>query len=267
MEEIKDMFLNLQQDIKKQKEDMVKMKEDIKNIIVNSLTEKLSSLELKNELLEQKIEEQNRKMNNLERQSRRKNLVMFGVEERENSYHELEEMIISIINTNFKVSCETNSIEAVRRLGKKGEKTRPVVITFNTLGLKLKIQKDKYCLQKTAYYIKEDYPIEILKKRKELQAQLEREKEAGNRAIIRYDKLIILNKKHSPRNQPNKRYLSESPETPMTASQETQHVEKQPLKKTKARNMKSYITQTPKLVFAQKEAPQNQTNTSKDNAK
>ncbi|XP_047519804.1 SUN domain-containing protein 2-like [Pieris napi] len=192
MEEIHQMLLNLQQDIKQQKQDMLDMKEDLKNIIINNIHEKFANLELKNEQLEKTIEEQKVKLNNLERHSRRKNLVMFGVEESENTYFELENIIVNIINNFFEFQCDKNNIELVRRLGKKGDNIRPVVITFNSMSYKINILKKKSCLENTQYYIKEDYPIEVLNRRKELQVQLQKEKEKGYTAFIRYDKLIVL---------------------------------------------------------------------------
>lgn len=141
MEKIKNMLISMQQDIKQQKQDMLEMKEDIKDTIINSLNEKFNNLELKNDLLEKKIEEQSNKINNLERQCRRRNLVLFGVEDTEKSYDELEKLVINIINRYIKISCDIYNIVAVRRLGKKGLKVRPIAITFNTLGFKLKIQK------------------------------------------------------------------------------------------------------------------------------
>ncbi|CAH2109122.1 unnamed protein product [Euphydryas editha] len=193
------------------------MKEDIKCTIINSLNEKFNHLELKNDLLEKKIEEQSNKIKNLERQFRRRNLVLFGVEESEKSYDELERLVTNIINTYIRISCDTSNIEAVRRLGKKGEKVRPIVITFNTLGFKIKIQKNKHHLKNTSYYLKEDYPFEILNKRKELKVQLQKEKDAGNTAFLKYDKIIISNKKQ-PQKESSKRNLSESPETPHAGS-------------------------------------------------
>lgn len=240
----------MQQDIKQQKQEMIEMKEDIKNTINNNINEKFKSLELKHESIETKLEEQTKKINILERQIRRKNLVLFGVEETEKSYEELEKVISTIINTYCKVSCDNNNIEAVRRLGKKGEKPRPVVITFTTMGLKIKIQTNKKFLQNTHYYLKEDYPLEVLNKRRELQTQLQKEKEAGHTAFIKYDQLIVLHKnENSARNQPNKRNLSESPELPNHNSQTAQHNNRQPSKKNKASNMKDYLIQKPKLVL------------------
>lgn len=267
MEEIKNMLLNMQQDLKQQKTDMLEMKEDIKSTINNNINEKFNSLELKNELLEKKVNEQNIKINNLERHIRRKNLVFFGVEEREKSYHELEEIIINFINTHFEISCTNSNIEVVRRLGKKGEKIRPVVITFTTMGYKLIILRNKHKLHKTSYYIKEDYPVEVLSKRKELQVQVLKEKEAGNTAFIKYDKLIILNNnKHISRNQINKRNLSESPETSHPNSQMAKHDNKQPSKKNKATNMKDYILQKPKLNFTNSDTSQKQAKTTQSSA-
>lgn len=254
----------MQQDIKQQKQDMLEMKEDIKGTIINSLNEKFNNLERKYELLEEKTEKQSNKINNLERQCRRKNLILFGAEEIEKSYDELEKMVINIINTYIKISCDTYNIEAVRRLGKKGEKVRPIVITFNTLGFKLKIQKNKHNLQNTYYYLKEDYPIEVLNKRKELQVQLQKEKEAGNTAFIKYDKIIILSNKGPPQEQSSKRILSESPEKLHLDNQNVQQTNKQPHKKNK-RDLKNYITQKPKLIFAQTEPTQRQSKASDHN--
>lgn len=251
MEEIKSILMKMQQDLIQQKQDMADMKEDIKNTINSNINEKFKSLEYKNEFLENKLEEQNKKINNLERHIRRKNLVMFGIEDKEKSYEELVNIIISIINTYFKTSCDNNNIEEVRRVGKKGEKPRPVIVTFATMGLKIKLQKNKKSLQNTQYYIKEDYPIEVLNKRRELQAQLQKEREAGNTAFINYDKLIVLkNNKNSMNNQLNKRNLSESPEK-RHSSQSESKITRQPSKKNKVSNIKDFIIQKPKLVLTQ----------------
>lgn len=109
----------MQQDIKQQKQDMLEMKEDIKGTIINNLNEKFNNLELKNELLEKKIEEQSNKINSLERQCRRKNMIFFGVEEIEKSYDELEKLVINIINTYIKISCDTYNIEGWGKRAKK----------------------------------------------------------------------------------------------------------------------------------------------------
>lgn len=258
MEEIKNMLLQMQQDIKQQKQDILEMKTDITSTINNNINEKFNMLELKSELLDSKLDEQRTIVNNLERHIRRKNLVFFGIEECEKSYHELEEKTINIINTYLQVQCDANMVEAVRRLGKKSEKVRPVVISFTTMGFKIKIWNNRNNLSNTPYYIKEDFPLEVLNKRKELQIQLRKERAAGNTAFIKYDKLIISNTKQTSRAQVNKRNLSESPETSHSSTLAVHHGNKQQPKKNKATNLKDYVLHKPKLNYTSKDISQSQ---------
>ncbi|CAG4957729.1 unnamed protein product [Parnassius apollo] len=122
----------------------------------------------------------------IERQLRKKNLVLFGVEEKKDSYFDLVDTVLEIIKEFMKITCEKQEIESVRRIGKIGSKNSP-------------------------YYIMEDYPKKILEKRKHLKEDLAKEIEQGNNAVVRYDKIIILKDKKLLK-QNNKRNLSVSPE-------------------------------------------------------
>lgn len=249
MEEIKKLLENMQQEIRQSKNEMLEMKEEIKTTIINNLNEKFANLEVKQDLFETKIQQQSTAIKNFERHIRRKNLILFGVEEHEKSYHELEKTIINLINTHFNFQYNNYSIEEVRRLGKRGDTTRPIKITFSTMGLKINILKNKKLLENTPYYFKEDYPLEILNKRKELQDQLKKEKQLGNKAYLSYDKLVVIKEKEQPQPFPhshkNKRNLSESPEFINTRKQD----QKQYHKKSKISNMKDFVIQKPKLNY------------------
>ncbi|CAG5013854.1 unnamed protein product [Parnassius apollo] len=232
---------------------MQDMKEDIKNTINSNINEKFKCLETKNELLEQKLETQTIKINNLERTIRKKNLLIFGVSEDEKSYWDLEEKVIDIINNVINIKCDSNGIECVRRLGKKGEKVRPIVITLTTMGLKIKIQKNKKKLIPTPYYIKEDFPPEILSKRKELQMEVSKEREQGKLAIIKYDKIVILKNRNQQAEKQimdkKKRVLSESPETSQSDCENNK--DKQPIKN-KTNSMDNFLLKKPTLQFPSK---------------
>ncbi|GBP46897.1 hypothetical protein EVAR_37801_1 [Eumeta japonica] len=252
MEDIKKILISLQEEVRQQKVDMQSMKEEIKNTIINTVNDKITQIEIKNEQLEENLEKQKTSIKNLERFNRRKNLIFFGVEENEKSYHSLEEIILDIIRNYLKIRCDDNCIEYVRRLGKKGEKIRPIVVTLHTMGLKIKIQKNKKKLETTSYYIKEDYPLDVLIKRKELHVKAEREREQGRKAIIKYDKLIIINndnkqEKHtiSQENKNKKRNLSESPETTTKISEHREQSINQPKKINKTYNMNNYLIKAP----------------------
>lgn len=253
MDEIKNMLKSMQEEMRQQKVDMLAMKEDIKNTINNNINEKFKYLETKNEILEQKLETQNIAISNFERFMRRKNLLFFGVEEREKSYQDLEKIVLDIIRNILNIECENNCIESTRRLGKKGEKIRPIVVTMLTMGLKLQIQKNKKKLETTPYYIKEDFPLEVLNKRKILQLEVEKEREQGRKAIIKYDKIVILN--NSKQNTTpkeannNKRNLSESPETISSSNQRVKQTTKQPTKINKTNNMDNFIVKKPAFTY------------------
>ncbi|XP_063636127.1 uncharacterized protein LOC134806736 [Cydia splendana] len=119
----------------------------------------------------------------------------------------------------FSIQLECRDIQEARRIGKKGEKARPIIATFSTLGLKINLYKQRRVLNDTAYYIKEDYPQNVLEKRKQLQEQLRIEKEKGNSATIKYDKLVIRSKNPNSTNN-NKRMLSLSPESNVSSQEE-----------------------------------------------
>lgn len=72
MDEIKNMLIAMQEGMMQQKIDMEDVKEDIKTTINNNIDEKFKNLEGRNEIIEQKLEAQTVKINNLERTLRQK---------------------------------------------------------------------------------------------------------------------------------------------------------------------------------------------------
>ncbi|KAG7307559.1 hypothetical protein JYU34_007775 [Plutella xylostella] len=137
--------------------------------------------------------------------------------------------------------------------------------------------KNKYKLENTGCYLKEDYPKKVLEIRKSLQEELKKEIEKGNRAYIKYDKLVILNK---PIN--NKRRLSESPEHQKEASTSQKNEktptnsQNQPIKRnktsktspTKQKSMSSFINKNYRELKATTTSPtQNKLNDTKTTPK
>lgn len=189
-----------------------KITENITSNINKIIDEKLGSMDKKYENLQVKVESQDQRLYYLEKQTRQRNLVFFGLEENEKSYANMENNIQNFILKHFGIKMDNRDLQAIRRIGKKTEKPRPVVVTFTTVGTKILILKHKGALKDTQYYIKEDYPQQVLERRRELQTQVKMEREKGNEAIIKYDKLVIIQKKPENTRDNNKRNLSTSPE-------------------------------------------------------
>lgn len=109
---------------------------------------------------------------------------------------------------------------------------------------KIELLRKKNILVDTGIYIKEDYSPAVLQKRKDLQEDLKRERQAGNKVALRYDKLVRLDQHLKPINetQNNKRFLSESPESAGgSKTYEKKETIKQVPKKNKSNNITSYL--------------------------
>lgn len=111
--------------------------------------------------------------------------------------------------------------------------------------------RKKKTLENSSTYIKEDYPLKVLLKRKELQEELKQEREKGKNVALRYDKIIVLNEKKISKNihredkTTNKRFLSESPETIGKSVENKFQLKnaKQSNKKNKTSDIASYMVQ------------------------
>lgn len=203
-----------------------KVEENITTRINNNIDEKFSSYQEELKALREVTEKQEIRLDIVERQIRQRNLILFGIKEEEQNYFELEKIVVDIINVQLDVPCNKTEIEFVRRMGKKSNNPRPICFGLTTLGKKINILKEKSKLEKTGAYIKEDYPPKILKLRKDLQEKLMEEREKGNKASIRYDRIVILknsaqDKKREENN--NKRPLEISPPRPSTSTAMSQN--------------------------------------------
>lgn len=223
MEEIMHELRKIRNDLDEQKTAIEKSGEKVTETVthnINSILEdKLKVFNEKYEHLREKCENQEKRLYFLEKQARKNNVVFFGIKEIETSYSTLEILIVNFIKEHFSHQLDRRDIQEVKRIGKKGEKPRPLVVTFCTLGTKIQLFKNRNVLKNTEHYITEDFPQNILEKRKELQEQAKLEREKGNLVKIKYDKLVITEKHKTSGN--NKRMLSSSPENNTTKGTET----------------------------------------------
>ncbi|CAG4947890.1 unnamed protein product [Colias eurytheme] len=223
MEEIMHELRKIRRDLDEQKTAIEKSGEKVTEKVtqnINSiLDDKFKLFNEKYEDLREKCENQEKRLYFLEKQARKNNIVFFGIKEVETSYFNLETLIMNFIKEHFSQDLDRRDIQEVRRIGKKGERPRPIIVTFCTLGTKINLFKNRNALKDTGYYITEDFPQNILEKRKELQEQAKIEREKGNLVKIKYDKLVISEINRTAGN--NKRMLSTSPENKTTKGAET----------------------------------------------
>lgn len=211
MEDLTKILKQIQQEMTEQKHQFKVLEDNITKKINTNINEKFQNLQIKYDKLEEKVEVQESRIDAIEKEIRKRNLVFFGVEENESNYWDLEKTVLTVINEKMKVKCSNQEITSVWRKGKKGERTRPVIVSFNTLSKKIEVIKKKKLLEGSDIYMKEDFPLKVIQKRKELQGELKHLRDQGKVAFLKYDKIIIKEDNNGHPNRNHKRTLSLSP--------------------------------------------------------
>lgn len=153
----------------------------------------MENLKLENKQLKEQVVSQEIKIKTLERETRRKNLVIKGVQE--SGREEVAETIVKVseIMESMGVKLDpTRDIDEARRLGHPvmGKK-RPILLKLTTGSKKREILMKTKELRGTNVWIDEDYTRETQEERKQLMAPLKEARGKGHRAYIRHNKLII----------------------------------------------------------------------------
>ncbi|KAJ8726769.1 hypothetical protein PYW08_015626 [Mythimna loreyi] len=187
----------------------VEMANQTKEIIAQ-MDEKLVPFSREMEQLKLENQELKSKISDLEKNRRANNIIIYGLKENEISSSHLLESVIEEIKKDLNITVTDRDINTIRRIGKltlKNEKPRPILVSFVCNWQRNDILKNKKKLKDI--HISEDYPKDVIRKRKELLPKLTEERKKGNYAIISYDKLII--RKGNPGMEKRKRDSSTSP--------------------------------------------------------
>uniref|UniRef100_A0A8D8VGQ6 Uncharacterized protein n=1 Tax=Cacopsylla melanoneura TaxID=428564 RepID=A0A8D8VGQ6_9HEMI len=145
--------------------------------------------------LEKKVNQQDGKINtmdsNLEREKRKRNIIMFNVPLLDNeTVQMLENEVLKIFSGNMGVQCSTQDIDFIKRLVKNKPGSNPVLVTFALLKKKLEVLGKRNNLKQTPYYINEDYSEEMRKRRKELFPVVKQMREEGKFALMKFDEIF-----------------------------------------------------------------------------
>ncbi|PZC72845.1 hypothetical protein B5X24_HaOG210520 [Helicoverpa armigera] len=179
------------------------------NLIFERMDERLEPLIKENKIMKSKIEALEKKIDHLEKDQKKNNILVFGLEENEKSTQGLLQTVQNIIRADSKISIEKCDVSKIHRIGIKTEnKIRPVVITFANYWKRIEVLKTKRHLKQI--YVTEDFPKDVLEKRRELKPKLIEERAKGKTAYLKYDQLII--KDGYPSKEKRKRDQSTSPD-------------------------------------------------------
>ena len=161
----------------------------------NESFEKLESLAKENELLKESLVY-------VQSQSMRNNLVICNIEERQSE--DTESIVRDFLVQKLKIAQDTVNqiqIERAHRIGplKSGNENgarqaRKIVCKFTLFKERELVRKAKKNLYGTSYYIHEQFPQEIIAKRKKLVPKMKDAIKNGNKAWLVYDTLYVNSK-------------------------------------------------------------------------
>lgn len=232
MEELKTIMLNVQSSVTSTQTKFGQFENNLQQVMESNqrleesnrnMNEKVGELTTKVNNLEKELKTSQQKCENLEAQSRRENLRIYGFEEKQprETWEETEELVRDYIQKDLEIDESRISIERAHRLSSK-EKPRPVIVKFSFYKdrdrvLKKYKQKKKDIREaeiaaaanrgsnqsddndtddidpdfRRNIHICEDVPARVMKARNDLRPFLKKTKSEGREAYIKYDTLII----------------------------------------------------------------------------
>lgn len=161
---------------------------------IQTLDRQVSELTCENKILkERSVEQQSRSM--------RENLLFKGIPDTYDPDENTEEKVVEFIKTELAIE-DNISFHVVHRLKPKHDRSaRSIVAKFEKRKdrnrvLKAAVSKLK---NKPQFVVHEQYPIEIIEKRRELVPYLKDAREKGHHAVLKEDKLFIDKRRFYPR--------------------------------------------------------------------
>lgn len=146
-----------------------------------------------NRYLKLKITQQERSLEETNREIKKKNIIIHGLEDQEmESELQLSEKIRVVLrDMGIKIEMEKEIVET-RRLGKyRTGKTRPILAELRKWEKKMEILKGTNNLRGKNIYIEEDYSKAMQEIRKQLIKHRNKIRTQGHHVLLRYNKLII----------------------------------------------------------------------------
>lgn len=167
--------------------------QDNMNNKMDQILPEMEKLKRDNTVLKTQVAEQEKRLEVLEREMRRRNLIIKGVKEDEGERVEqtVEKVELIMQKIGVVLSAREN-VEEVVRIGKqRGLGIRPILIKGIREATRREIFTKTRLLKGTDVWIEEDLPKKVQEERKILVDKMREARRNGLWAVIRYNRLII----------------------------------------------------------------------------
>ena len=166
---------------------------------VDNLEFSLGIQEEKIDTLQKEVGKMKENMTYLQSQSMRNNLVFCNIQETPSErIAETEKKVREFMVEKLKIAqhlVDEMKLERVHRMTSQGgDAYRKIVCKFNQFQDRELVRKQSFNLKGTNFYIHEQFPPEIVAKRKRLMPELKKAKQQGKKAWLSYDTLYVEGK-------------------------------------------------------------------------
>ena len=142
--------------------------------------------------LKKELEVNRTKLDDLENRSRRNNIVVHGVEEKEKeTWEETEDILCTKLSESLGLTISPEHFERAHRTGKPNSKGRPIIALCNNFKTKKMILKAARDMKPPGLYVNEDFSPGIRSVRQALSKVMKTKRDKGLTAFLSYNKLIV----------------------------------------------------------------------------
>lgn len=159
----------------------------------------IKEMKEENKNLRERVVKQEERIQHLEREVRKKNLIIKGIVDGEGEdENETRDKIVAVVQ---KIGVDIDvkgDVDEVRRIGKyRPQQKRPILVKLTKESTRRTVLKNAKKLKGTDIWIDEDYPREVQEERRRLMPRMKEARENGCKAIVKYNKLIINGEVHT----------------------------------------------------------------------
>ena len=177
----------------------IKLIKDTQNKNIEELQQEVQRLRAANATLHKKCEDLNEKAISLELYSRRENLIFDGIKmhDNEDCWIKIKKILTNKLNLDHEY-VEQLKIQRCHKLSEnKKKKTQRIIVRFLLFEDREKVWAERSSLSGSEIYINEDFPIEIVNRRKTLYPIMKKARSLNKLANINRDRLIIDGKSYT----------------------------------------------------------------------
>lgn len=160
---------------------------------VTAIEKGMLDLQTENKELQVRMDTMESKVEFLERQLKKNNIIYFGIDEaNEETPNQLEQKALDVMSDKMQVNIKSDDIANVYRIGKRnGRFPRPVFIALANYKKKAEIIANRSKLRGTDIFVNDDLTPKQRETRKNLQQHARRLREEGKRVSIRAEKIVV----------------------------------------------------------------------------